>query len=134
MTRTNYRTLHSAPETSPDGMVRETKSPKISPVYRSKSHCFHPPNSSERKCYDQGVGKTRDQLISTPEPENSPIIPAGQKTTLSKQGALSLTSQDVREPPLLGNVLWRGTALQYLQGPKQRFLCMSSLVYYSMQC
>src|SRR5713101_4227996 len=134
MTRTNYRTLHSAPETSPDGRVGETKSPKIRPIYRSKSHYFHPPNSSERKCYDQGAGKTRDQLISTPEPENSPIIPAGQKTTLSKQGALSLTSQDLREPPPLGNVLWRGTALQYLQCSKKRFFRMSSLLHHSVQC
>ena len=52
----------------------------------------------KEKPKEQGVGKTMDGQALRPEPEKSPIIPVGQKTTF-KKWERTHSLQDVRLSP-----------------------------------
>ena len=49
---------------------------------------------------DPPLDKTRDRQISSLKQVKSPIIPAGQKTTLRKRGGISTALQDVKDRSL----------------------------------
>jgi len=54
---------------------------------------IHPPNDHEGKVVETRLEKIRNGQVSRPEPENSPIIPARQKTVLEKTGVYQRPSK-----------------------------------------